>query len=243
VAPDTRSPQPPSAVSTAEPPPGVDPLWVRANKLDLLERLADDLAHEIKNPLHSMVINLEVLKRRVARVTGSEQDEVQRYIGVLGGELERVTRRIDLLLRLSRPGRGAETTTLNELVEELMELIQLEARHAEVGFDYEPGTPPARVHVPREPARQVILNLVIEALERGGAGSTLRLAIHNADGRSRVVLTPGPGAPGADAAVPPPGADDRLEVARTLAGVIGGRVESDDAAAGAVVFSLPIAGA
>jgi len=97
----------------AEPhaPPGADTstasgnqaLVLRANKLDLLERLADGLAHEIKNPLHSMVINLEVLKRRVARA--DSPDEVQRYIGVLAGELERVNRRIELLLRLSRPGR------------------------------------------------------------------------------------------------------------------------------------------
>jgi CheY-like chemotaxis protein len=77
-----------------------EPVSLRANKLDLLERLADDLAHEIKNPLHSMVINLEVLKRRLNRVKNGEVDDVLRYAGVLGEELDRVHRRIELLLRL-----------------------------------------------------------------------------------------------------------------------------------------------
>jgi branched-chain amino acid aminotransferase len=39
----------------------------RANRFALVSRLADDLAHEIKNPLNAIVINLEVLRTRVAR--------------------------------------------------------------------------------------------------------------------------------------------------------------------------------
>jgi signal transduction histidine kinase len=223
-----------------------DPLLIRANKLDLLERLADALAHEIKNPLHSMVINLEVLKRRLARAGAGEQDDVLRYIGVLGGELERVNRRIELLLRLSRPGRGAEPATLNELTEELMELVQLEARHRDTTVEYDPGTHLARVHVPREPARQVILNLVLDVLDGLAPGEPLRIRVAQEEGRSQLVVegsyTPGPSEPDED------GFASRYGVARTLAETIGGRVDplgvpagtpDDSAAAAGVVFSLP----
>src|ERR1700741_2799475 len=57
---DTRTVALPAAERPATPDPHGEegPPALRANKLDLLERLADDLAHEIKNPLHSMVINL-----------------------------------------------------------------------------------------------------------------------------------------------------------------------------------------
>ena len=209
-----------------------DPLAVRANKLDLLERLADDLAHEIKNPLHSMVINLEVLKRRVARATG-DQDDLQKYIGVLGGELERVTRRIELLLRLSRPGRGPENTTLDEMVGELMEIIQLEARHHDMAVDFRPGLPPARVFVSREAARQVILNLVLGALDAASPGGTLSISVENGGAASRLCIA-GPGAPEGAAGGREPG------VARALAAALGGRVDGDGPAD--VVFSLPVAG-
>ena len=57
---------PTSPVSTEN--PVADQGTIRENKLELVERLADDLAHEIKNPLHSMVINLEVLRRRLTRL-------------------------------------------------------------------------------------------------------------------------------------------------------------------------------
>jgi signal transduction histidine kinase len=81
---------------------------IRENKLALVERLADDLAHEIKNPLHSMVINLEVLRRRIARLEGDSNEDLLRYAGVLNAELERVSRRVELLLRLVRPNRESE---------------------------------------------------------------------------------------------------------------------------------------
>ena len=210
-----------------------DVLRVRANKLDLLERLADDLAHEIKNPLHSMVINLEVLKRRVARVAG-ESEDLQRYFGVLSGELERVNRRIELLLRLSRPGRGAETTTLRDLAEELMELVQLEARHREASVDFQPGEGAPRVFVPREPARQVILNLILDALDGAGPGATLRIALDSSDGSARLAVE----ASGGDPAEAPAESPARLAVARHLAERMGARVDDDGDGARTLVVPL-----
>ena len=233
VSTDTETLPPP--VETPSAAPGDEPLALRANKLELLERLADDLAHEIKNPLHSMVINLEVLKRRVARADSAE--EVQRYIGVLAGELERVNRRIELLLRLSRPGRGPESTTLNELVEELMELIQLEARHADASVDYLPEGAPARVFVPREPTRQAILNLVLEVIDHMERGGTLRVGISEQNGRARLSVADSATAVSAIQADP---AARRVDAARALAAAVDGRVEVEEHVP-RLVLSLPVA--
>jgi two-component system NtrC family sensor kinase len=219
---------------TLESPDAADDLLrVRANKLDLLERLADDLAHEIKNPLHSMVINLEVLKRRVTRAAG-ESEELQRYFTVLSGELERVNRRIELLLRLSRPGRGAETITLRDLTEELMELIQLEARHRETKVDFQPGDGAPRVFIPREPTRQVILNLVLDALDATGPGSTLRIVLDEDEGSALLAVEIE-----GEAAEPPAASAERVAVARHLAERMGARVDGDGA--GMRVLRVPLA--
>ena len=195
-----------------------DPIAVRANKLDLLERLADALAHEIKNPLHSMVINLEVLKRRLSRM--SDGAEVQRYATVLGEELDRVSQRIDLLLRLSRPDRGGrDETTLNELVEEVMELVHLEARHRDARVVYAPGAQMARVRVGRQQARQIILNLVLDSLDGLAAGDTLHVGVRADGARAEMTVSGGSSSDGGE----------RLAVAAALAEAVGGRVEVDGA--------------
>jgi signal transduction histidine kinase len=195
-----------------------DPLQVRANKLDLLERLADALAHEIKNPLHSMVINLEVLKRRLARAPGDVGADVLRYATVLGEELERVNQRIELLLRLSRPERaGPEETTLDELLDEVMELVSLEARHREAKVEYQRSERMARVRLGRQAARQIILNLVLDALDSLRGGDTLRIVVREEDGRAVMTVTGPSSSEGGE----------RLAVAAALAEAVGGRVDTD----------------
>lgn len=237
-----------------------DPLAVRTNKLDLLERLSDDLAHEIKNPLHSMVINLEVLKRRVGRCGADESntEEMLRYVGVIGMELERINRRIEFLLRLSRPDRGSESAMLGDLVNELLELIELEAVHRGVSVHYQPSEQAIPVRVPRNLVHQVILSLVLHALEGASRGDTLVLHADRDDDQARLMIRSG-----SSPAVPPvpdgaSGGDiaeaeitSRLPAARALGEAVGGRVELLRSGAGAapsgspghlfLLLSLPVA--
>jgi signal transduction histidine kinase len=190
-----------------------DPLAIRANKLDLLERLSDALAHEIKNPLHSMVINLEVLKRRLARA--DDGADALRYAMVLGEELDRVNRRVDLLLRLARPERsGPEEATLHEIVDELMELVLLEARHREARVEYKTSGPMVRVRVGRQAARQILLDLVLDALEGASPGDVIQIEVTAEQGLARVRVDGG-GEPDAE----------RSAIARAIAEAAGGRVE------------------
>jgi signal transduction histidine kinase len=218
---------------------------LRANKLDLVERLADDLAHEIKNPLHSIVINLEVLRRRVARPEVAAASDSLRYIDVLATELERVSRRVELMLRLLRPVRAGEPVALNDLLEELNELISIEARRRKVSLEYAPGSTPLPARVPREPARQIVLNLVLHVLDALEPGAVLRLSTERGGDCARLVLQgtrlPAGGYPPQTGA--PEALSGGLEIAHFLAASIGGSLEHVAAPGeedGAFVLSLPL---
>jgi len=157
----------------------------RQNKLELVERLAEDLAHEIKNPLHSMVINLEVLRRRVARASGEDADAM-RYVDVLSGELDRVGRRIDLLLQLARPLPSGGTCSLDDTLAQLEELLTVEAGQHRVEVDVATGAPFVDVPVPRAVLNQLLLNIILHAVDAAGRGGTVRLQSAATDEEARV---------------------------------------------------------
>jgi signal transduction histidine kinase len=219
----------------------IDPVSTRAHKLEVLERLADDLAHEIKNPLHSMVINLEVLKRRIARTTPEGAGELLRYAEIINGELDRVNGRIEILLQLVRPDRAGEAVSLGAAVHELLPLLELERGRSGVRIEYPAEPQPLRGRIPRETARQLVLDLLLAALDATPRGGTIRLATESYESTERLATTLSAPAEGAE---PVRVAPDRLAVARTLAAALGGAVEVVEAPPGStsILLSLPSTG-
>jgi signal transduction histidine kinase len=73
--------------------------WVGA-----LQNLAGRVAHEIKNPLNAVAVNLEVVRSRCER-GNVEPPAILPFATAAAGELERVTRLVEALLALARPAR------------------------------------------------------------------------------------------------------------------------------------------
>lgn len=203
-----------------------DQVAIRDNKLSLVERLADDLAHEIKNPLHSMVINLEVLRRRLARMSPDLNADLLRYTGILNAELERVNQRIDLLLSMVRPTHTTEDlVTLDEILDEIYELARLECERYEIHLEIQPSEASPGARFPRAAARQMILSLILRTLDSLSPGATLAVTASSERGRVRLYFA---GADTAGRQVSSRHPEDRgnyLSVARALAEELGGDVE------------------
>ena len=104
-----------------------------ANRFGVVSRLADDLAHEIKNPLHAIVINLEVLRRKVEK---QDSAAALQRAEVVEQEVHRVHELVESLLRLLRPRRDvAGPFSIAEAVNGVLPLAALRARLAGVDFE------------------------------------------------------------------------------------------------------------
>jgi PAS domain S-box-containing protein len=146
----------------------------RSDRLAALGTLAAGLAHEIKNPLTSIM----TFSRHVARRFDDERFR-QRFQSVVPRELERINAIVDGLLRLARPARLVLAPVhLPPLLEQALELYapQIEARRIHVRRNWDAGVPP--VPGDAEHLYQAFLNLVanaIDAMEDEGGTLTVHL--------------------------------------------------------------------
>lgn len=218
----------------------VTALDIRANRFDLLSRLADDLAHEVKNPLHAAVINLELLKRRIG--TDDRQSALER-VDLLEDEVALVHRLVDTILLLLRPERGAaDSVEFDTVVADITPLLEAVAKLNRVCLEVELLGPGQEVAMPAAALRHALLNLIVNALEamrpNGGhlqlrgqrAGNEVVMRIHDsgpgipAEVRDRIAergVTSRPGRAGLGVAV-----------ARALVEQGGGRVEIESPGTG-----------
>jgi nitrogen fixation/metabolism regulation signal transduction histidine kinase len=131
---------------------------MRANRYDVVSRLADDLAHEIKNPLNAIVVNLEVLRRKIA--AGAEEAALERA-SVVDQEIMRVHTLVDQLLQLVRPPRvESGAVSLDDLIDELRPLLEVQAKAARVGFQMSADSG-LFAKVARDVLKFAVLNLII----------------------------------------------------------------------------------
>lgn len=176
--------------------PPVNEEQFQANRFDLVSRLADDLAHEIKNPLNSIVINLEVLKVRVGR--GDAAAALDRA-AVIELETRRLHLMIDRLLQLLRPDREeTDSFSLDRVLDELLPLIEMRARLAGNTFTCG-GDTAVLVPMRRDTVKFALLNVLTAVHGRlGDNGGALRLVCAPADSRHLTITISG------DAASPVP---------------------------------------
>ena len=181
-----------SGTDTAEPARTAAALLERrANRMDLVSRWADDLAHEIKNPLHAMVINLELVKRRAA--SGDAEPAVQRA-EVVENELHRVHGLVESLLRLVRPWAPEALCDPDRVFEHLLPVLRARSRIRRVDFEHTPGGGAAAI-APGDLA-QVLLNLVDNAIEASPEEGRVSTTCSLADGHIVIkVRDEGPGLP------------------------------------------------
>jgi PAS domain S-box-containing protein len=131
---------------------------VRAERLSAVGELVAGVAHEINNPLQSIVGCAEMLAE------GVRDPELQRDVAIIRAEAGRAREIVRSLLSfVHRRPTERVPTDLNEIIGEAMSLRGYHLRQEGIALDTEcpPGLPPALAN-PDE-IRQLVLNLLLNA--------------------------------------------------------------------------------
>jgi signal transduction histidine kinase len=169
------------------------------SRLAVVGELASHIAHEIRNPLSSIHMNLQSIDRMLAR--GVVDDEVPEMIRVSLQEVRRLNAVVGAVLEMGRaePPRF-ERASLHRIVDWALEVMGPEFRRAGIQVTWRPDCPDDEVVVDPKRIKGVLLNLFVNALEAQPQGGALRIATRPGSGQNGpsidlVIADAGPGIP------------------------------------------------
>ncbi|MBN2505424.1 MAG: hypothetical protein JXQ71_01895 [Verrucomicrobia bacterium] len=164
----------------------------------LLSRLLARLAHEIRNPLSSLDVHIQLLEEDLAGSGAPLKETTASRLEIIRAEMRRLETTVQHFLRLAGTSHvELERVNLPALCEHVCRLLRPEAEAHAIALDFEveAGLPPFLA----DPGQltQALLNLVINALQAVGQSGRVHIDARRTEpGAVRIeVWDSGPGVP------------------------------------------------
>ena len=175
----------------------------QSGQLEQLAKLTGELAHEIKNPLSTIKVNLKLIAEELSSVdsdgAGGESDQrlvrAQRKLGVIQQEADRLEKILDGFLRyVGRTELDLARTDINELVDQVVDFYSPQAQGHSITLRQELCESPLVCKVDPAMLKQVILNLFINAQQAIEGGGELIVRTDKSDSNAQIIISDtGPG--------------------------------------------------
>jgi PAS domain S-box-containing protein len=162
---------------------------IQSERLAVVGRMSANVAHEIKNPLGTIVLNAELLEEELGRFTTEDTTEARSLLGVIKSELDHLIDVVEEYLQFARlPKVKLEKGNVNEVISDLLLFLKEEAfgRNVMVVEDLETGLPP--VQLDAKQFRQALLNILKNSFEAMPEGGKLTVSTALKDGHVQITI-------------------------------------------------------
>lgn len=162
-----------------------------AEKLAALHTLSAGVAHELRNPLSAMDLNLHLLEEELQE-QGPLKRRTAHYLQILNAECRRLSAILDNFMKFARPSSiDTHEVDVHRVIEHIVALMQLEAQEHRIHLEHtiEKDLPP--VLGDETQISQVLVNVVVNAfhaLAEGGC-CDITATTCTADGKRWVEIT------------------------------------------------------
>lgn len=156
-----------------------------SRRLAAIGRLTSGVAHEVKNPINSIVVHLEVLREKLLQV----DPETKRHMDVIGSEIHRLDRVVKTLVDFTRPVELKLTEIdLREIVDDVVALAAPDAERQGVNISATLDANPLMARVDADLIKQALLNVVLNGVQAMPRGGPLQVTADRIDQTARIIV-------------------------------------------------------
>jgi len=161
----------------------------RAENLASLTTLAAGVAHEIKNPLASISIHLQLLQKTLAKKLKADDKTTDKYFDVLKEEIERLNRIVvDFLFAVRPMNLELREGDLNKLILQIVDFVSMEMEQSGIKCRLKLDETMPNIHFDERYMKQALLNLVKNAQAAMPDGGVFTVTTNCADNEIRITI-------------------------------------------------------
>jgi len=154
----------------------------RADRLSALGTLAAGIAHEIRNPMVSIQTFFQLVPDRL-----HDEEFLTTFLGMAASEVKRISALINELLSFARsPTRTLGPVQLNDIAESVTTLLEPEARKHNLTLKRVLASNLATITGDADQIKQVMINLVLNAIQATPSGGLVSITTRAAPHRDRL---------------------------------------------------------
>ncbi len=147
------------------------------DRLSTLGELSAILAHEMKNPMNSIIINLETLRSTIVELTKSDPEHqnasrARKYVEAIEGEIRRLDKVLRGFLDFANPSESTKVRfKINPVIQNLLDFLHLEFKQNQIQLSLNLSDEVPPLFGSPDQLKQALLNLMLnssQAMPRGG---------------------------------------------------------------------------
>lgn len=156
---------------------------IESERISSILLLAAGVAHEIGNPLNSLTIHLQLIRRQLKKLERSPGlERIESSVIVCETEVERLDGIIRHFLEAIRPNPpDFQNVDLLDCLEEVLGVQKLELQNRDLEVDIEAASEPSIVRADRNQVKQVFFNIIKNGMEAMPQGGHLRIKARTDD--------------------------------------------------------------
>jgi len=160
----------------------------QAHEQELLERVGAGLAHELKNPLGALNLNVQLLEEEL-EARGALGEASRARLATIKKEYRRLEDVLNDFLRYAGHRTLAPTEVdLNAVVGELITFVRPEFHRRNVALEGIFAEGPVKVKADEGLMKQALLNVLLNAMESISGGGSVTVSTRTLDGEAEIAV-------------------------------------------------------